>query len=318
MTLAANAFTSYTAKGLREDLSNIIYNVDDANTNFVDRISRGRASNSLREWQTVATPAVSTTNAQLEGDVFAMAASTATVRLNNYCQIAWRTFGTTASEEAIDKAGRESELGFQTTLFGMALRRDIEAMCFLNQAKVAGNATTARKYAGILSWIATNDVFGASGVSPTGDGSDARTDGTQRPFTETQLQDVAQLIWTASGGTPSGLNLYVGGFNKRVASGFTGVATKFKDVDDKRIMATADVYVSDFGEINIVPNPNMRSRDALMLNLEYWGLAELRPMTTKEIMTAQFDGSARVVLNELTLESRNEKASGGIFDLTTS
>jgi hypothetical protein len=318
MTLQTNAFTSYSSVGLREDLSDTIFNVDKAQTNLASNLKHTKAKQKTHEWQTDVIPAMATNNAQLEGDVWAAAATTATTRLTNVCQIAYKVFAVTASEEAMDKAGRDSEIAYQAVKFGKALKRDIEGMMFINNAKAAGNATTVREFGSILSYIATNDSLGGSGASPTGDGTDARTDGTQRAFTETLLQDTVQLIWAATGGGMEDLKLYLGGFNKRVFSGFTGVATKFQEVDNKRIMATAAVYESDFGEITCLPNPNMRSRDALLLNLDFWAIADLRPMRSKEVLQGQFDGEARVILWEGTLESRNEKASGGVFDLTTS
>jgi hypothetical protein len=318
MTLQSNAFTSYSTIGLKEDLSDTIFNVNKGETNFLSRIQRTKATQKFHEWQTDDLPSVSTSNAQLEGDAWALAATSATTRLGNYCQIAYKCFGVTASQEAMDKAGRQKEIAYQTLKFGKALKRDIEAMLLDNNARVAGNATTAREFGSVLSYLATNDSFGATGASPVGaNGSAARTDGTQRAFTEAQLAAVLQTMWETTGSMER-CEIFIGGFNKRVFSGFTGVATKTKDADDKKIMATADIYVSDFGTMYAQPNRLMRTRDALVLNMDYWALAELRPVRTMTVLDGIFDGEARTILWEGTLEARNEAASGGVFDLTTS
>jgi len=145
-------------------------------------------------------------------------------------------------------------------------------------------------------------------------GSTARTDGTQRAFTEDLLLDVHQLAWT-NGGDPDAV--YVGAFNKRVASGFTGVATKMKDVDDKKIIASADVYVSDFGELNIVPSRHCRSRTAYLIDHDMLAFSTLRNMETEDLAKTG-DSERKQLICEWTLEVRNEKAHGLVADLTTS
>jgi hypothetical protein len=58
----------------------------------------------------------------------------------------------------------------------------------------------------------------------------------------------------------------------------------------------------------------MRSRDALMLDPEYASLAYLRPFQTNDLAKTG-DSEKTQILAELTLEVRNEKAHGGIFDI---
>ncbi len=119
----------------------------------------------------------------------------------------------------------------------------MEATLTTNQAQVAGNATTARKTGSLGSWIATNDVLGTgAAASPTGDGTDARTDGTQRALTESLLKTAIQNCWT-EGGEPS--MVMVGPHNKTVISGFTGNSTRFDVGEDKKLVAAIDVYESD-------------------------------------------------------------------------
>ena len=110
MAIVTNTFTTFDAKGIREDLSNVITNIAPEETPFMSNIGRETISNSLYEWQTD-TLAAAAANKQLEGDdVTSFDAVTATVRMQNYAQISRKTIVLSATEETVNKAGRRSEL----------------------------------------------------------------------------------------------------------------------------------------------------------------------------------------------------------------
>lgn len=223
----------------------------------------------------------------------------------------------TGTARSVNTAGRADELDYQMLKRGRELRRDIEKELLDNNAKVTGNDTTARQLAGIGAWITTNDDFASDGGSPTSaDGTDARTDGTQRTFSEDQLKTVLKDIFD-SGGMPD--TLMVGPFNRQIASTFSAGRTNMQKVEDSTLHASFDVYDSDFGSLKIVPNRFQRARDALVLQSDMWAVAFLpgRNMATFDLAKTG-DTDRRQVLSEYTLESRNEAASGGVFDLTTS
>jgi hypothetical protein len=238
----------------------------------------------------------------------------ATARIGNYTQIMDKTVVTTGTQEAVDKAGRASELAYQIAKKSKELKRDIESTLLTNQARAAGDATTARTFASIGAWIATNDSLGATGTSPTAaDGSDARNDGTQRALTEDLLKTVIKGTWV-SGGSPS--VIMCGPFNKQKISGFTGGSTRFDASEDKTLYTSIDVYSSDFGDLEVVPNRFQRDRDLFVLDMDYWAVGFLRDFTMHELSKTG-DSEKRQLLTELTMISRNEAASGGVFDLTT-
>lgn len=313
MAQPTNTFDTYDAVGIREDLQDVIYSISPTDTPFMSSAAREAVKNTLHEWQTDALAAASTSNAVIEGDEATLDASVATVRVSNHTQIMDKTVVITGTQEAVDKAGRASELAYQIAKKSKELKRDIEATLLSNQAKVAGDATTARKFGSISSWIAANDSFGATGASPTGNGSDARTDGTQRALTEDQLKSVIKGTWNA-GGSPS--VIMVGPFNKQKISGFTGGSTRFDASEDKTLYTSIDVYSSDFGDLEVVPNRFQRDRDLFVLDMDYWSVGFLRDFTMHELSKTG-DSEKRQLLTELTLVSRNEGASGGVFDLTT-
>lgn len=320
MTLATSAFTSYSAVGNREDLTDSIYRIDPTDTPFWSGIEREKASAVKHEWQTQALAAASNSNFQLEGDDNVTAdAATPTVRLDNICQISIKIPRVTGTQRVVDHAGRDDEMDYQVMLKGMELKRDIETtLVGTNQAKVTGNGTTPRKSASILSWITTNtDKGGGTGADPTAaDGSIARVDSaTQRAFTENQVKNVIQKCWTA-GGKPN--KIMTGAFNKQAFSTFTGRGTPTQDQATKKVTASVTVYESDFGTLSIVPNRFQRSRDVLVLQMDMWAYAALPGRSMISFPLAKTgDTDRKQILSEYTLVSRNEKASGGVFDLTS-
>src|SRR5712671_5101481 len=112
--------------------------------------------------------------------------------------------------------------------------------------------------------------------------------------------------------------IMTGGFNKQVFSTFTGRATPTEDTKSKKITAAVDAYESDFGRLKIVPNRFQRARDVLVLQMDMWAVAYLNGRRMVSIPLAKTgDSDRRQMLSEYALVSRNEKASGGVFDLTT-
>lgn len=318
MALPTDTFTTYAAIGNREDLSDMIYRIDPTDTPFMSGAEREKATAVNHEWQTQALAAASTSNAVLEGDDATTDAATATVRLGNICQISDKVARVTGTQQAVEHAGRDNELAYQEMLKGLELKRDMESILVgTNQAKNAGSATVARVTASVLSWIKTNTSKGATGADPTAaDGTGTRTDGTQRAFTEANLKTVLSAIWT-SGGKPD--IVYTGAFNKQVFSTFTGRATQMEDTKSKKIIASVDAYESDFGTLKVVANRFQRSRDVLVLESDKWAVAYLNGRKMVSLALAKTgDSDRRQILSEYALVARNEKASGGVFDNTTS
>jgi hypothetical protein len=317
MAIVANTFTSFDAKGIREELSNVINNISPEEVPLQSNIGSKNVSNTYFEWQTDSLAAVDKTPVIDGDDVTSFDATSATTRVGNYTTILRRTVVVADNLNAQDLAGRNDEFAFQIAKRGRELKRDLEAVLTDNNAKVAGNSSTARETAGLGAWIATNDNLAGDGASPTGDGSNARTDGTARDFTETMLKSAMQAAYTA-GGNPS--ILMVGPFNKTQVSGFAGIAAQRYQAPTNApttIIGAADVYLSDFGTLQVVPNRFQRERDAFLLDPEYASVNYLRPIQKVDLAKTG-DASKAMLLVEAGLEVGNEAAHGGIFDLTAS
>jgi hypothetical protein len=312
-------YNRYDAVGAREDLSDVIYNISPTDTPIMSSIGKTKATGVYHEWQTDSLAAATTANALVEGADASSATLSPTSRIGNYTQIVGKTVQVSGTLEAVDKAGRKSEKAYQLAKASAEIKRDIETIITANQGQAVGTSnSTARKMGSLLSYIKTNtskNGTSVTGVDPTTIGVSTRTDGTVRTFTETILKDVISKVFV-SGGTPS--VLFVSPALKQTVSSFTGLAAQRYQVPTSgqaTILAGADLYQSDFGVLQIVPNRFMRTRDALVLDPEYAALAYLRPFQTNELAKTG-DSDNTQILAELTLEVQNEAAHGGAFDLT--
>lgn len=314
MAQPASTFSSYDAVGNREDLADFIYMVEQKKTPFTSAISKVEATNTTHEWQTD-TLAAAAENYVIEGDDATTDASAATTRLSNYTGISDKVARVTGTQRQLDAAGRADEMDYQVAKRGMELRRDVEKMALDNNAKVLGNDTTAREVAGVPSWIATNTSAGVGGADPTGNGTDARTDGTQRALAESDVKTVLAAC-ADQGGEPD--MIMVGSFNKQAFSAFSGNATRTTDATRQALDTAVHIYTSDFGEVEVVYSPFQRARDLLIIDSNLWALATIPGRNYASWDLAKTgDTDRKQVLIEWTLESRNEAGSGGVFDLTT-
>lgn len=302
--------TTGVGRGNREDLANAVYQISPTETPILTALPRTRARAVLHEWTTHSLAAAAT-NAKIEGDDAVIDAETAKARLNNRTQISNKVAGVTETQMAVDKVGQMDAMAEAVAWKLSEIKRDMELDICANNAKVAGNDTTARELAGIPTWI-LNSV--AVGANPTGDGTDTATDGTQRAFVESHLLAASQLAYE-DGGNPS--MLVVGAFNKRVASGFAGNQTRQVDAGDKKLINTISVYEDDFNTLKVVPDRFSRSRDAVLIDPEYMKIAYLRDFDTWDL--AKTGSSIRKQVEvEWTLEMCNPDAHAIVRDLTTS
>jgi len=307
-------FTAHTAIGQREDLTDIIYDISPTETPFMSSIGKTKATAVYHEWQTDSLAAATTANAAIEGADATSATLAPTVRLGNYAQIIQKTVQVSGTLDTVNKAGRKSEKAYQLAKASAELKRDLETILLANQGRSAGTSTIARKLGSILSWIKTNSDKASDGADPATIGVSTRTDGTVRTFTEALLKTVVAEVFV-SGGSPK--VLMVGAAGKQKVSSFAGIAAQRYMAPGNTpttIVGAADLYMSDFGQISIVPNRFMRTRDALILDPEYAALAYLRPFQTNDLAKTG-DSENTQLLAEVTLEVKNEAAHGIVADL---
>lgn len=326
MTTITGTMQTYDRVGNREDLEDVVYNISPKDTPFVSLISPVPVTATRHEWQTdtLRTPAA---NAQVEGDDFAFSSKPPSVRVANFTQIAYDTLSVSGTQEKVDKAGRASELGYQLAKMGTEIKKDVELSLVSNVASSAGSSTTGRVSAGFPAWVTSatasnglRDSGGAAGGFNSGTGLvNAATNGTQRAFTKTLLDTAISTCYT-NGGNPT--TVMVSPYNKRVFSTFmsdSNVAQQRSAANNKKtaIVAAADMYLSDFGELAVVPNRVMlnaaASRNVLVIDPDFVGRGVLRSMRTEKLAKTG-DAEKRAVLTEFCLVMKNELASTVIAD----
>jgi hypothetical protein len=321
MAQPTNTFDSYDARGIREDLQDIIYDISPEETPFYSACAKLKATNTFHEWQTDALRS-SAANAHVEGDETTAEARSATSRLGNYTQIFKNAVSVPDTDDGLNKSGRAKEIAYQTLRIAKEQKLDIEKALFANNARVAGNSTTARELAGAPAWLITNTVFGANqGADPTGDGTDARTDETSTliAFSQARFDTVMQSIWE-QGGKPD--VVYLSAFQMNKALAFTGMNNQRSTIGaavggTNAVVNAIDVYVTPWGTVEFTPTRENRSRDVFIMQSDMWAVGVLRA-TRNTPLAKTGDSTRRQVVTELTLVCKNEKASGGVFDNTVS
>jgi len=311
-------YQTYTAIGMREDLSDVIYNISPTSTPFMSSIGKTKATATYHEWQTDSLAAAALGGAVEGADASSITASP-TSRIGNRTQIFTKSVAVAGTLEAVDKAGRKSEKAYQLAKVSAELKRNIELTLLSNQVAATGDSSTARTLGGLQAWLNTNYDGGTSGVAGSG-GTTARVDGTDRTFTETLLKTVVAEVYTA-GGSPK--VLMVNPAHKQLVSAFAGIAAQrymAPSNEPTTIIGAADVYMSDFGVISIVPNIFMNSTNAgdevaFLVDPDMASIAYLRPFETIELAKTG-DSEKTQLLAELTLEVKNQAAHGIIADLS--
>jgi hypothetical protein len=322
----AGGFTMAT--NVREDLEDLIWLLDPMDTWASTNLDRVDATATFHEWLQDAL-AGATANRQIEGDDASFATANPAERVGNILQIARKTFIVSGTLEEVKKAGRSSEIKRLGTKFLKELKRDIEQALVTNQASSLGGAGTARSAAGMESWIegptstshsTPSNVVAASTLAGTattpgfsGGTVAAPTDGTTTAaLTESALRMALAGSWE-DGGDPR--IILANTTPKSTIDGFTGVATRFVDVDrtaKASIIASANVYVHSFGSPSmVVLSRYTRQSVALCIDPDYWAVAYLR-RPFMETLAKTGDADKKQMLAEFTLVCRNSAASSKV------
>jgi len=306
MAAPSNTFLTTAAIGNREDLTDTIYRISPTATPFISLAAKGKATNTLHEWQTQDLASAVTNNAQVEGDNASAKTVTPTVRLNNRTQISTKTVIVSGTQQAMNPAGRKDELAYQLSLAALELRRDMES----SATQLDVTATAPRQSRGLVGWVVDN-VNRNGGTLASYTGNTGRTKGTAIAFTEARLKDVLQKCFTA-GGDPDSILLPPAA--KQTFSTFTGNSTRFDKSEDSKLYASVDVYVSDFGELKAIPSRFQDANDVFVLESGKWSIDYLRPFQTIELAQTG-DAMQRELVVEWTVTARAPKASGAVYDV---
>jgi hypothetical protein len=344
-TQSLNVISQYDVGNvIRQDISDVIEMVSQEDTPYTSNIGRGKAEATYTEWNTDALAVANEDNAAIEGDDAISYSATVsglvpnpfvvpvpmvpldprgpTTRMGDYTQIMRKVAGVTGTLQSINVIGGKKQMAREVMKMGRELKLDREKRLVGVKFAAAGSDTVARQMAGFGAWIRTNVSRGAGGTGPALSGgtqgypSSSPGAGTPRAFTEALLKSVMQTAYT-NGGKPT--MLMVGPAQKVVAStALTGIALNRREIRGREkatIIGAADVYVSDFGDLSIVPNPFMRSSDAWLIDPDMAELVTMRPTSTVDLATTG-DSIKKMIIWEGTHKINNEMAHGAIADLS--
>jgi hypothetical protein len=229
----------------------------------------------------------------------------------------------TGTQDAVKKAGRTSEKAYQKAKRLSELKRDMESVLCSNQRGVAGATGTARKLRGLSAFNNTNtnrytaSTSGTKGKNSTAPNSatGAPTDaGNTRALTELLLKGVLATAYAAGAEVSY---IMVGPHNKQVISTFAGRSSSREMVDKNAILGRADLYLSDFGDLKVIPNIFGREREAVLLDPDMVSVDWLRPVFNKDLAVTG-DSERGMIVGEYTLRVNNYGGIGTVADINTS
>ncbi len=327
MAVTAQTNETYSVTTIREDLQEALTSITPTETLLMSTLGSKNVDNTFYEWAEVDL-AATTANRVVEGDSgLSNTAATNAVRKGAYTQISTKVTEVSSTANQVNGVANAQTTAKQVAYKLAELKRDMEAMLLDNVANDAGSSGNARSTAGLPAYLTTNVSRGTGGANGTTSGTGeagfvnaAATDGTLRPITEALLKSVIKSCWE-QGADPS--IVMCGAAQKQTISGFTGNATKFQDVDAKKLTAAVDIYISDFSTVQVVPNRHMRKRtvssvvhtpDVLVLDPNFAEVAYLQ--TAKQEPLAKTGLSERRLIScEYGLQVTSQKAHGIVADI---
>lgn len=311
MAIPTNTYTRVTAAtNVREDLIEKITQTNPEMTPVVSGSGTATAENTFHEFQRDNLRAPNKDNAALDGDDATATAKAPPQRVANICQIFQDTVSVSGRAERVKKAGMKSAKAYYKAKAYKELQRDMEAAVLSKNVAVADNGTLAGKLAGLGRMIYSNAFHGGAGATPahtSGAATSAITAGTNRAFTEPLLKTAVQQTYTVSGMAPP--QIVMSPNHKTLFSAFVGIAANRVNIQGEKqgkIIGGADVYVSDFGNLEVVPHYIMASADYVLgLDTEYIDVAYLRSFTSSPLAKTG-DSERDQVIVDATLRVRSE------------
>lgn len=292
-------FDSYTQIAQAEDVQDAIYRISPVDAPVVSMAKTLRATGKIHEWHQHELTAAGA-NKAVEGADAPADSSTAVTNKSNFCQIMTKVAEIAGTLEAVDKYGRDSEMAFQLERIYGELANDEEfAVVGSQQAGTAGTTAVAREMTSFLPQL--DATVKKASVTAT-DGED-------------QILAAHQACYEA-GGNPN--YLVVSPAGSLIIADFAKASGRQRDIRNERsVYNVVDLYVSPFGELDVVIDRNIETDVALGLDPEYAATCVLRPTTDWELAKIG-DSMRRQVLRESTFAVLNDKAHFAVtsFDAT--
>lgn len=323
MAAPANTYSTTTAVGNRETLSDVVNRITPEDTPIYSMIPKGTADGVHPEWEidALAPPGA---NVVTEGDEYSFDASAPPVRVGNYTQIFRKSGIVSNTQEAVKNAGNAEKVKEQKLKKGIELRKDVEYSIVSNVGSVGG---ATRVSGGLPSWLTTNVSRGATGAN--GGFSQGTkltvpaTNGTQRAFTKLQMDTVMQAAYQAGGNVK---HMVAAPYVKSTFVSFMSdpsVAPFRYSVDTggrKALISNADVYEGPFGKVLMHPDRVMAvnanvARNVFFLDPDYLSWDWLRKIKEDKDLAKTGDNTKFVLIGEGNLKVKNEAAHAVVADV---
>ena len=277
-------------------------------------------------------------------------------RLGNYTQINGKTIAVSGTRRAIDQAGVADEYAYQLKKRGTELRRDLEYnLVHSYQFSTAGaapasganiTASTARLFGGFQSWINDDDgttggaaglgtvvLNGATAAGTKGAGTAVPTLTAPTNRVSLSLSDIDSVMQRIyqEGGKATKIML-----SPKLRRDFSDLMVTDsgvrRNIDmDGKLRQSVDIYMSDFGDLMVVPNyvmglsnilsgsgntaVNSQDSCALIYDPMWFAIATLRPLQEVDV-GQRGDSTVGMMIEECTLEVKNPIGCGAIYNLT--
>ena len=315
---------------VREDVMNKIWDISRIPLPLTDRIGTGTHTNRRVEFMTDDLGSPLTDNAHIDGVDVDQNDAAMGDRVGNYTQTALREVQVSHLAQAANSIGSMGKMNYQIMQNQRRLKRDIEAQMLTNQASVAGDGTTtAGISAGLGAWIETNTIFGtggsAGGFNTTTGVIDAPTVGTALPLTEQGLRDMVQAVYEAGGDADAGLLCMarppvIRKLSEYLFSTGARIATMTNDnasgTSPMTAYGSANVFVTDFGVLTLVPNRLQPAEDTdvsalFILDPSHLRLSYMRGMRVEPLAKTGLS-EKRLMSCDYSLLCLNEKTQAAI------
>jgi hypothetical protein len=303
----------------------MLWDVSPTETPFITACGKGKATGTAHDWLTDSLEDAAA-NSQIEGNDATPAEAASRFRLSNYTNILTKDAVVTGTQEKVLKGGGiKSEMAYQVARRMKAIKRDLELMCVgVTNSKVAGDDTTPREMGSFNSYLGGGpgnlydscwQTMDGLGVAPAGNGdATGLTSGVPAPLDEPALKLALSQLWEQSGGNENILGI-TGSFNRSAVSDFTASSTRYVTTDDKKLVASIDVYDGDFHTVTMSPDRFTDPAILYLVDPEYVKVADLRPLFTHDLATTG-DAAKKQLVWETTLEVCNPLAHVALAGLT--
>lgn len=291
-------YTTYDQVGIKEDVSDVITNIDPTDTPMFTMMKTQKVHNRVFEWQEDSLAAAAN-NAQIEGANASYATLTPTTMRENRTQILTKAFQVSGTADAVATYGRAKETAYQLAKALAEIKLDFErALIGVDNAKVTGSTSAAREMASVSQMISTT--------------VDAGTNATD-PLTEAKLLELGQDCFT-NGSKPSVLMIKPA--DSQIVANFAYASGRNRELaQGRRLVNVVDLYVSPYGEYKVIMNRHQLTTHAFLIDPAMFKTCVLRPFTRK-LLPPQGDADNHFIVGEYSVMHKSFADSGMITGLS--